>query len=100
MAWRNDPRGEGYRLPCRDWNLRRYFYRCGPGADQGKKISPVPLLVDDCRDDDRRHNAGRLLHEIARHRLHRRFNHLAHLCDYVTSDLALVDREHIDRDGE
>jgi len=67
---------------------------------RAKKISPVPLLADDCRDNDRRHNAGRLLHEIARHWLHRRFNHLAHLCDCVASDLALVDREHIDRNGE
>ncbi len=37
---------------------------------------------------------------VARHRLHRRFNYLAHLCDCVASDLAVVDREHIDRNGE
>jgi Repeat of Unknown Function (DUF347) len=49
---------------------------------------------------NRRHNAGRLLHAIARHWLYRRFNHLAYLCDCVASDLALVDREHIDRNGE
>ena len=52
------------------------------------------------RDDDRRHDVGRLLHAIARHRLYRRFNHLAYLCDCVASDLALVDREHIDRNGK
>ena len=66
----------------------------------GQKISPVPLLADDCRDDDGRHHAGRLLHEVGRHRLHGRFNHLAHLCDCVASDLAAVDGEHIDRNGE
>src|SRR5438874_1454992 len=76
------------------------FCDCGRGTDQGKKISPLPLLADNCRNDDCRHHAGRLLHEIARHRLYRRFNHLAHLCDCIASDLALVDREHIDRDGE
>ena len=76
------------------------FYCCGPGADQGEEISSVPLLVDDCCDDDRRHDAGGLLHKIAWHRLHRRFNHPAFLCDCVASDLALVDREHIDRNGK
>ena len=102
MSWLGEttPEAQGHRLSYRHGNLRRHFYRCGLGADQGQKISPVPLLADDCRNDDRRHDAGRLLHEIARHRLHRRFNHLAHLCDCVASDLALVDREHIDRNGE
>src|SRR5205814_5725226 len=40
VAWRNDPRGEGDRLPCRNWNLRCHFYRRGPGADQGQKFHP------------------------------------------------------------
>ena len=67
---------------------------------RAKKFHPVPLLADDCRDNDRRHNVGRLLHAIARHRLYWRFNHLAHLCDCVASDLALGDGKHIDRNGE
>ncbi len=37
---------------------------------------------------------------VGTHRLYRRFNHLAHLCDRVASDLALVDGEHIDRNSE
>jgi len=56
--------------------------------------------LGDCRHDDRRHDAGRLLHAIARHRLYRRFHHLAHLCDCVASDLALGDGKHIDRNCE
>ena len=38
--------------------------------------------------------------QIARHRLHRRFDHLTDLRDRLASDLALVDREHLDRNGE
>ena len=43
---------------------------------------------------------GRLLHQVARHRLHRRFDHPADSRDCVASDLALVDREHLDRHGK
>ena len=39
-------------------------------------------------------------YQIARHRIYRRLDHLAHPRDCVASDLALVDREHIDRHGE
>jgi hypothetical protein len=67
---------------------------------RAKKISPVPLLANDCRNDDGRDHARRLLYQIARHRIYRRLNHLAHPRDCVASDLALVDREHIDRHGE
>ena len=67
---------------------------------KAKKFHPFLYWLDDRRNNDRRHNPRRLLHEIARHRLYRRFNHLAYLCDCVASDLALVDGEHIDRNGE
>ncbi len=38
--------------------------------------------------------------QIARHWLHRRLGHLTDLRHWLASDLALVDREHIYRDGE
>src|SRR5262249_17536940 len=100
MAWRNDSEREWHWLPYRDRNLCRHFHRGGPGADQGQKISSVPLLADDCRDDHGWHDTGRLLHEIARHRLYRRFNDLAYLCDRVACDLAVGNRKHINRNSE
>ena len=68
--------------------------------DQSEKISSLPLLVNDRRNDDGRHDAGRLLHQIARHRLHWRLDHAARLCGCVAFGLALVDGEHIHRNGE
>ena len=64
MSWLGEttPEAQGHRLPYRHGNIRRHFCCRGPGADQGQKISPVPLLADDCRNDDGRHNPGRLLH--------------------------------------
>src|SRR5207248_6417655 len=47
-----------------------------------------------------RDHPGRLLHEVARHWLYRGFDDLAGLRDCVAPGLALVDWEHIDRNGE
>src|ERR1051326_8200580 len=96
MAWGNDSRREGQRLSHRNRTIRHHFYCGSPCADQSEKVSPVPLLVDNCRDDDRWYHAGRLLRQIARHRVHRWFNHFARLCDWIATNLALVHRQYID----
>src|SRR6478752_1521540 len=68
MSWLGETtaeaKGNGY--------LRCDFHSRGARANQGKKISPLPLLADNRRHDDGRDHPGRLLRQIARHRLHRR----------------------------
>ena len=66
---------------------------------RAKKL-PVSLLANDCCDDHGRDYSGRLLHQIAWHRLRRRFDDFADPCAFVASDLALVNREHIHRHRE
>ena len=48
-------------------------------ADPGKEISPIPLLGDDHRFDDRRHDDGRLCRPILGRRLHGRIVDLVSL---------------------
>jgi len=94
MSWLGETtaaaKGTGYLMG--NGNLRCDFRSRGARANQGKKISPVPLLANDRRNDDGRDHPGGLLRQIARHRLHRWFDDLADLRDCVASDLALVDR--------
>src|SRR5436190_9725619 len=100
MAWRNYRRCERYRLSRRNGNIRGCFRCRGPPPDQSEKIPSFPLLADDRRDDHGRYDAGRLLHRIASHRVHRWVEHIAGPGYCVAPDLALVHRKHIDRNRE
>ena len=75
ITFEHRPFETGYEVPAIDLNY-------GIGEHIQLTLQTAPVLL-------KRSGHG-LLHEIARHRLHWRFNHPAHLCDRIASDLAVA----------